>query len=256
MRMPIKSPYLSLILAGICITLIGCSSPASILLPDDDVLAERDILRFDVSELPSLVTRVASGDTLHIVREKQKKVQKNNITQFVVRPDGKISFPQVGVIQASGFTPEQIADEITKKLASIYRYPKVAVNIVSSPGNRIYVGGEVVKPTSIDLTSPISLEQAVLGAGGMQSTADGSHVALLRIGEEGLYQIYFMDYGQLLTPSIERPAIMLQRGDVVFVPKSELGNAIEVVDLYLRQLIPFSKSVGLGISYLSYGVIN
>lgn len=43
--------------------------------------------------------------------------------------------------------------------------------------------------------------------------------------------------------------VLLQRGDVVFVPKSSVGNGIEWVDLYLNQLIPFTKSIGIGASY-------
>ena len=43
--------------------------------------------------------------------------------------------------------------------------------------------------------------------------------------------------------------MLLQRGDVVFVPKSSVGNGIEWVDLYLNQLIPFSKSIGVGLTY-------
>ena len=46
-----------------------------------------------------------------------------------------------------------------------------------------------------------------------------------------------------------RQAVALQRGDVVFVPKSGVGNRIEGVDLYLNQLIPFVKSIGIGANY-------
>ena len=41
----------------------------------------------------------------------------------------------------------------------------------------------------------------------------------------------------------------LQRGDVVFVPKSNVGERIQGVDTYMNQLIPFTKSIGVGYNY-------
>jgi polysaccharide biosynthesis/export protein PslD len=43
--------------------------------------------------------------------------------------------------------------------------------------------------------------------------------------------------------------VHLQRGDVVFVPKSNVGERIQGVDTYMNQLIPFTKSIGVGYNY-------
>ncbi|WP_427500862.1 polysaccharide biosynthesis/export family protein [Methylomonas sp. MED-D] len=236
--------------------LVACGSPAKVGLPDEEAMAERDLRRIDLSELPVPVTRIVSGDTLRVLRQSPTPISKSEPTMFLVRPDGKFAYPNVGLVQAVGRTPEQVANEITEKLSGIYRYPLVAVNIANGSGNRVFVGGAVAKPTNIDVSAPTSLEQAILDAGGLQAAADGEHVALLRIGEDNLYQVYFIDYARLLDDPSRQRRLLLQRGDVVFAPKSDLGNAIEVVDLYFRQLIPFSKSVGLGLSYFSYGYIQ
>jgi polysaccharide export outer membrane protein len=46
-----------------------------------------------------------------------------------VRPDGKIEFPLAGELQASGLTPDELRDEITKRLSKYVRNPQVSVII-------------------------------------------------------------------------------------------------------------------------------
>ena len=102
-------------------------------------------------------------------------------------------------------------------------------------------------PSVYELNSAVSIEQAIIAAGGVLPVADSQHIALLRMGRDGLYQVYFTDFSQFL--QAPQHAVILQRGDIVFVPKSALGNAIEGVDLYLNQLLPFSKGIGIGFTY-------
>lgn len=227
----------------------GCVSPSAITLPSSKVIDERRIDVADISRLPAPVTRVINGDTLRIVRDAQTPAEKDEATLYFVRPDGSFAYPFIGMVLASGRTPEEIGAEITQRLGAIYRYPKVTVNIAIAPGSRVFVGGAVRNPSAFELTAVASIEQAIIGAGGVLPTADSSHIALLRMDANGTYQVYFADFSQLLMPSAQRRAVMLQRGDVVFVPKSAVGNGIEVVDLYINQLLPFSKSIGLGLNY-------
>ncbi|NJA07777.1 polysaccharide export protein [Methylococcaceae bacterium WWC4] len=229
--------------------LTACSSPSQIPLPEEIASDAMELQVADIKDLPGSETLVMAGDVLQIVRDIAPRVEPEENTRFQVRPDGGFSYLDAGTIVAVGRTPEQIADDISSRLAKIYRYPKVTVNIMSAPGNRVQVGGAVQNPVSIDITTPTSLDQAIVGAGGLLSTADASHVALLRLDATNRYKAYFTDFGQLLEIQAQRRPVMLKRGDIVFVPKSALGNAIEVVDLYMNQLLPFTKSIGLGASY-------
>lgn len=219
------------------------------MLPEQSVLDERRIELHDISQLPPPVTRIMNGDTLRIVRDAQTPAEKDEMVLFFVRPDGTFSYPFVGLLHAAQRSPEEVATEISDKLAAVYRYPKVTVNIAIAPGNRVFVGGAVRNPSAFELTAAASIEQAIIGAGGILPTADSEHIALLRMDATGLYQVYFTDFSQFLLAKSQRRGVMLQRGDIVFVPKSALGNAIEGVDLYFNQLIPFSKGIGIGFSY-------
>jgi len=227
----------------------GCANPSTVEKPSFQDMDKRRIEVADISQLPPPVTRVITGDTLRIVRDAQSPAEKDEMTLFFVRADGTFAFPNIGTVHAAGRTPEEIGEEITGKLASLYRYPAVTVNIALAPGNRIFVGGAVRNPSAYDLTAAVTVEQAIIGAGGMLPYADSRHIALLRMDSKGLYSVYFTELQHMLNPNVERKAVMLQRGDVVFVPKSAIGNAIEWVDLYLNQLLPFSKGIGVGFNY-------
>jgi len=238
------------LLAGLALTLLAaCSTPANVTRPDGKVIDSNRIAVQDIRKLPPAVTRVMGGDTLRIVRDAADPPERPESELYAVRPDGSFAYPWAGSVAAAGMTPEEVGVELSKRLAKIYRDPAVTVNIASAPGNRIYVGGAVRGPASYDLAAAASLDQAIIGAGGILPIGDSHHVALLREGANGLYDVYFADFGGILTPGDRNGPVPLQRGDIVFVPRSVVGNAVEDVDLYLNQLLPFSKAIGLGFNY-------
>ena len=54
----------------------------------------------------------------------------------------------------------------------------------------------------------------------------------------------------LLSPVAGGVATMpFRRGDILFVPKSAAGNAGDGVEVYINQLLPFSRSLGIGYSW-------
>lgn len=229
--------------------LAGCATPSTVSLPSGEQVEQRRIEVSDLADLPPPITRVMVGDTLRIVRDAQSPAERDEATLFYVRPDGTFAYPFIGTVKGTGRTPEEIGSEITERLADIYRYPKVTVNIALAPGNRVFVGGAVRNPSAFELSAALTVEHAIIGAGGVLPTADSLHIALLRMNENGTYNVYFSDFSRFLHSDGQRRAVVLQRGDVVFVPKSAVGNGIEMVDLYLNQLIPFSKGIGLGLNY-------
>ena len=245
--MPVSPSRAWLILGSVL--LAACATPSTVTRPDQATVTQRREALQQLGQLPPPVTRVMNGDTLRIVRDAQSPAERDEATLYFVRPDGSFAYPHIGSVQAARRTPEEIGAEISQQLGKIYRYPQVTVNIAIAPGNRIFVGGSVRNPSAFELTAAATLEQALIAAGGVLPVADSAHIALLRSDAEGNYQVYFTDHSQMLAASPARRAVVLQRGDVIFVPKSTVGNAIEVVDLYINQLIPFSKSIGVGFNY-------
>ena len=221
------------------LALAACNTPARIPAPDSDTVDSGKRALEELARLPPAMERVRVGDTLRIVRDAGEMPTLSafnvatiyELTLYTVLNDGSIYYPFIGRIQAAHRTPQEIANELTTKLAPIYREPRVTVNINQAPGNTVFVGGAVRNPSAVPIPAANNMEQAILGAGGILPVGDARRVALMREDSEG------------------RKPLAMQRGDIVFVPKSMVGDRIEGVDVYLNQLLPFAKSIGVGVSY-------
>lgn len=229
-------------------TLSACSTPARVHLPEDDVVEARHKDIYQLAQLPPPVVRIQSGDTLRIVRDAQEPTEKDDMTLFVVRPDGYFSMPFVGLIKADGRTAEDVAREVTHKLSNIYRRPNATVNIAIAPSNKVFIGGAVPNAAFFDLVGHATLEQVLLASGGVLPSADSDNIALLRAGSDGKYKRYFFSLATLLQDK-DRPMITMQRGDLIYVPQSGIGSAVEAVDMYFTRLIPINKGIGVGLNY-------
>lgn len=245
-------------LALMTMALVACNTPARIVTPDQDTVDEGKRALQQLALLPPAVERIRVGDQLRIVRDAGEMPTLSafnvstiyELTLYTVQNDGQINYPFLGPIQVAGRTPTEVAAELSRKLAPVYREPRVTVNINQAPGNTVIVGGAVRNPSAIQIAVANTMEQAILGAGGVSQVGDASQVALLRQDAQGNYRAYFLDFSQLIkTGASGRKPVALQRGDVVFVPKSNVGERIEGVDTYMNQLIPFTKSIGVGYSY-------
>lgn len=232
----------------------ACTPTGTLVKPSDSAVELRRIGPDQLARLPLSQTRVASGDTLRIVRDAQdsapldvRNLVEDSVSQtYVVRADGSFSYRYAGRVEAAGKTPDEVAQMIRNKLETVYRDPGVTVNIVSSPSSRVVIGGAVRTPGSIDVNSVATLEQGIFTTGGFLPSADPNSVALLRLDDQDHYQLFFLKLGDLIQGGEGgRAAVKLQRGDIVFVPKSGAGNAADGVDLYFNQLLPFTRSLGV-----------
>lgn len=239
----------TLLSIGILLVQASCTLPSAIKLPDQKTVNENTLSIEDIQNIPDPVYFVKPGDTLRIVRHNEEVINERSVL-FEVRTDGYISYPYVSSIKASNRTIKELEEELAEKLAPIYREPHVTINITASPSNKVFVGGAVKLPNAFELNNIQTLEQAIIAAGGLANSADAQHVALMRLDTDGEYKIYFSNYDKILNPTFLAKGIKLARGDIIFVPKSAIGNAVDGVDMYLNQLIPFTKSLGVGFSYV------
>lgn len=243
--------------ALMCLLMAACTPMGSLVPNRDEAFQKRLLSAQELAQLPKAPTRVRPGDTLRIVRDAQDSVSLDlrNLVEdsqsqtYVVRPDGSLSYRFAGRVDAAGKTPDELAAELRSKLDAYYREPGVTVNIVASPSNQVVIAGAVRNPMPIELGALVSLEQAIFAVGGLLPSADPTAVALLRMDEQERYQVYFVDLSKMLQPTAEgRTALAFQRGDIVFVPKSRAGNAADGVDLYVNQLLPFTRSLGIALT--------
>jgi len=156
---------------------------------------------------------VQSGDILTISVWKEKDLQGD----VLVRPDGGLSFPLVGNLQAAGKTVPEIQKEITHRLVKYIPDPVVSVAVKHIVGNVVYVIGKVNKPGQFVMTSKIDIVQALSMAGGMTPYASVNSIKVLR-RENGKLKAIPFEYGDIEKGENLSQDIILKSGDVVVVP--------------------------------------
>lgn len=135
-----------------------------------------------------------------------------------VRSDGKISMPLANDIQAAGLTPNQLKDEITKKLTKFVEDPVVSVIVESINSQKVSILGEVNTPGIYKIGSEISLVEALSLAGGLKEFANPKKIKILR-NRNGVKKIYQLDYKAIINGKDINQNITLYPGDSVIVPE-------------------------------------
>lgn len=140
----------------------------------------------------------------------------------VVRPDGMISLPLIGDVQASGFTSAQVGEKISKRLGEFKENPSVSVSVKEINSYVVYVVGEVVHPGKFQLKSYLTVLQGVSLAGGFTQYASKNKMAVVRSvrsgnGEEHQVRIP-VRYDDLVMGKGEVGNFILLSGDTIVVP--------------------------------------
>jgi polysaccharide export outer membrane protein len=135
-----------------------------------------------------------------------------------VRPDGKISLPLVGELQASGLTASKLQDVITQKLKDYIENPQVNVVVQEVKSRSFNIVGKVSKTGSFELAKPTSVLDAIALAGGFQDFAKVSKIYVLRRMPDGSQKMLPFNYKQVIKGKQLNQNIELQSGDTVVVP--------------------------------------
>ncbi|HEX5775987.1 MAG TPA: polysaccharide biosynthesis/export family protein [Caulobacteraceae bacterium] len=94
---------------------------------------------------------------------------------------GRITFPLIGQVQASGRTASQLATDISAALGKSYmQSPEVSVTVDEAASQKVTVEGAVVQPGVFNLTGPTTLLETIAMARGPDKTADLRNVAIFR----------------------------------------------------------------------------
>lgn len=135
-----------------------------------------------------------------------------------VRPDGYISLPLAGEIQAEGHTPNELAEIIRQKLSPYVQEPKVTVMLHEVNSTRVFVTGEVAHPGAFPLRGKVSVLQAIALAGGFNAFANGDGIVVIRQGKNGgQIPVRYSDLTQVNDKDGSHD-FFLMPGDTVVVP--------------------------------------
>ena len=171
-------------------------------------------LRAQSEPASSLYTEYVLGieDRLSISVWKEPDLTRS----VVIRPDGKITCPLVGDIQAAGRTAKQLNADLTIALSRFIKEPVVTVIVEEINNFRIYVLGEVAKQGALVLHRRTRFLEAIALAGGLTQYANHSDVIVIRYDDDKVTRTR-IDYRKILSGEKSELNIFLRPGDTIIV---------------------------------------
>ena len=134
----------------------------------------------------------------------------------VVRPDGKITLPLIGDLQANGLTPIQLQAAIAERLGEFFvSVPTVTVTVTKIESKKVSIVGAVVKPGAYPLGAPMTVLELIARAGGLSEYAKMTKIKIVRKRDGRVLEFNYKDVmkGKNLGQNV-----ILENGDIVMVP--------------------------------------
>jgi len=132
-----------------------------------------------------------------------------------VRPDGKITLPMLNDVQAAGFTPEQLRAQIAERAKEFIDAPNVTVVVRQMNSRKVFITGEVTRPGSYVVNTPVTVLQLIALAGGVSEFAKTKEITVIRPGE---VRPMLFNYDEVRRGRHFEQNIVLKPGDTVIVP--------------------------------------
>ncbi|WJG09745.1 polysaccharide biosynthesis/export family protein [Aliiglaciecola sp. LCG003] len=168
--------------------------------------------------------------------------------QVIIGHSPFIDLPFIGSVSINS-TLSDLRSEIKAKYQKLFGDRLyVMVQLQKSTAPVIYVIGEVTRPGPVPFSRPTSPLMAVAAAGGLMPTAEAEDVRLFRRKDDNTYENWSIDIaGRLDKGSSSSDQFELLPSDVLYVPKSGIAEANQVVEQYIRNMLPVQ--LGFGLSY-------
>src|SRR6267154_1104424 len=156
---------------------------------------------------------IGADDVLDVSVWKEQELTRS----LQVRPDGKISMPLLGDVQAAGLTPGQLAQNVTDKLKKYLTAPQVTVILTQINSQRVYVTGEVTRPGAYPVLPGMTSLQAISSAGGLTTFSNSKKIFLMR-DENHIQTKYPFSYKEVLDGRKAEENLPVKAGDTIVVP--------------------------------------
>ena len=132
---------------------------------------------------------------------------------MAIRPDGKITMPVINELKASGLTPTQLGQEISKALSTYVKNPQVIVSVQAVRSKRYFMSGEINRPGAYPLGTPTTIFEALTMAGGFREFANKKKVTIIRKDKR-----YRFNWNEVVKGKNLQQNIHLENGDQIVVP--------------------------------------
>lgn len=158
--------------------------------------------------------RIGVDDVLTVTVWHEPDLSRN----VPVRPDGKISLPLVGEVQAAGTTTPELERELKASLSKFLKDPELTVMVAEIRSQRVNIIGQVMHPGAFPLTQSMGVLDAIALAGGLRDFAKKGSIYVLREGTDGQRVRLKYNYKAVLQGKRDAQDIILRPNDTVVVP--------------------------------------
>ena len=163
-----------------------------------------------VTTLPSDYV-IGPADVLTITYRNEKDMTGD----YIVRPDGKITLPFFGDVDAIGVTPEKLMERLVTVSEKLYVNPTITVGVRTINSRKVSITGSVQKPGQYDILGPMDVVDLISLAGGLREYTSGKEIRILRGNQES----FKFNYKEVLDGKNLKQNIPLKPGDRVLVPE-------------------------------------
>lgn len=168
------------------------------------------------------------------------KVPEIHLVRQQIRPDGMISFEGLGEIEAAGKTIDEVANAIRVKVQELYRIQgnrPVDVLVVAFRSKSYYVLGEVYVPGEKEYTGRNTLLSALADAR-INVMAWKQRIQVIRPSSDKNIppKIFEIDYDKLVAHGDTSKNVLLQEGDIIYVPPTILAGVAQVIEEFVRPI--------------------
>lgn len=151
------------------------------------------------------------GDELTVTLWKNPELES---TVFV-RPDGRLSLPLVGEVEAAGLAPAELQQVVQARYGEFIGVPTVTVLVRQINSRKIFIVGEVANPGAYDLLRPLTIMQALALAGWVSDFAKMDELFVLR---EGTNRRIEVNLKSIMSGKDAAGNISLELNDTIVVP--------------------------------------
>ena len=168
--------------------------------------------------------RIQPGDQLAITVLEDETLNRTTL----VLPDGSISVPLAGTVNAAGRSVDAVESAIADRLASNFAVrPSVFVSVVAVTEEvetfPIFVVGQVGEPGQREVEPGTTMLQAIALAGGLDRFAATKRIQLRRADPStGQERLYIFNYNAVERGGAIQSMITMREGDVIVVPERHL----------------------------------
>lgn len=210
-----------------------------------------DTTAMDWSLMPEY--RIVPGDVLKLnFGPRVEEPDEDLVREVHVRPDGRISLYPVGEVVAAGRTPGELHETLFGLFSSYLRDPRFSIEIAEFAGNQVHLLGRVKNPGSYKAEPFITLSQAVARAGGFEDDAATNSVLVLHRDGARTVRVARVALGSALRNGDPAADMMLNRFDIVYIPRSTIGN----IDVFVHQFFTLGVQPIVTSSLIGWQLFN